>query len=591
MTHARSHQHPAASAARGRASAPTVVDRRPQALAQGAASDLANDSARMRRLASVQSLANGGVAQLTGDSTTPYTTHKEAGSPDSKWDGSSDKKDKVWEKMDRDGYQSDTRDFLGATGEAAVPTTNHILAKALLPQFEFDPANLRFGPNGTLRVDDPDQDPDYGIGHDGALTPRSRAIATAFETGTKADLKSTMAAQPIRPHEPTDFDQWYIGRDQWDRIAADWPERVTFWDAHKVTYFTTDYTRATTRGHTGGATTEGVPWAATQAITAAAGRGRFKDLTKFIARGSQIRNPEQIGIATLFQTLRGRAAQVETLVGELGLGAGLDAEARLTQADVDTAQARLGTSAEQSLAALLAELGAFSIKIPEPDAALAALLGSLRARGLDAVRHAWTASIASRLSGCRQALLKSLGTCYRASLATQERDWLGAFRTGSVARAAPYDLAEAARAPHVLATATTALRDALAPDAGRVHAAAPALTSAQEGAALTSFEARLEAAANTFREQIAARATMATAASIKTDVIIATLKGYGIEVTKKSSKQKPIARRSDFLADADLWLRDGVLWINQFGTKAVPKTANGNLHTLLVNLRRDAQSA
>lgn len=279
------------------------IDRRPEAAVQ----------ARLQRLANAAGALPGRrVVQRTGDDTVEglYKPHKPKVPMSSKWDSSSSdtKKDKVWEVMEKDAYANGTSGFLGVKGTQAIPTTHHMFSKSTLPQYEFEPAILRLGPNVALRSDDPGQLPDYNRDHGGDVTPRSQKIGKAFESGDPQLLKSTIdEISKTQPKQTGDYDQWYINKANWDRIAPTEKADKKAWDdfwatpGNVVMYYETDYSKKLS-DHNKGTPVPGIPWSKT-ALLSEALRIKFAGVN-FLSRGGQVLDANQILITSTFRTLK-----------------------------------------------------------------------------------------------------------------------------------------------------------------------------------------------------------------------------------------------------------------------------------------------
>ncbi len=125
------------------------VDNRPEAIAQRKLPATVNNNPKVQQLKALQGIANSSpqsiqmqqlqiVQRNKGESEKKYDQIPKEG--ESKWDssGSDKKKEKIWEEMKKQEFIENTKDLLGASDDPQKgPTTNHILNKADLPQFEF----------------------------------------------------------------------------------------------------------------------------------------------------------------------------------------------------------------------------------------------------------------------------------------------------------------------------------------------------------------------------------------------------------------------------------------------------------------------
>jgi hypothetical protein len=578
-----------------------IEDRRPEVIKNRRLQEIADGSSGVQHLQSLQAMMSStprpkeverqsnpstpSVAQLTG-SEEPYSAHKESGAGGSSWDSNDEKKKKIWAAMERDQYQQMTEGLLGATDGAAIPTTNHILAKGRLPQFEFDLANLRLGPNATLRADDPNQAPDYNIGHDGSMTPRSRNIATAFESRDKTKLKTAMSRHTTRSHALADLDQWYISETRWKEIAKGWDQsdREDFWTNNSVIYNKINYSEPTTGKHIGTAE-RGLPWTATKSIPEIK-KKKLKGSKNFLSRGSQIQSAELKEIGTMFQELRGRATNSRTLISRLDLNEPLQQMESLSQAEINIAQKKFISSEESSLNKLLEKIQSFDFRGADPRAELATTVEEARNDALDKISQIWEAAINKRLENRKNYVYEKLRSTYLNYLIDEEEKWLREFRQVKPNRIRPYDLPEGGRAAHLLIGAIPRFEEAMASEQdepARIYHSAPEIAAELSTTAFEHFDALLDVERSKAEKKITenqGRPKIYTVAEIK-----ATLLKYKIDMGKPNAPQPPMLSDPEFLIKVDRWITADK-WQDGNNPAKTPKNVSLKLFNLIKECKR-----
>jgi hypothetical protein len=533
-----------------------------------------------RQLSQAGAGAGEEVVQRHGGSTAPYSAHKE-GEGETKWDNATDKKKEIWEEMDRDGFQEQTKDLLGVSKETETPTTNHILSKSKLPQFEFKLANLRLGPNSALRGDDPDQAPDYNLGHDGELTPRSKRIATSFESGNKEKLREAFSEEGHRKVEQADFDQWYISRSDWEKIASDWEKKQEFWETYQEDYYVVDYSSKVDDGRKG-EVIPGIPWMMTKHI-AKVEHGKFKDLKKFISRGGKVQNPDQKEVLNAFRAFK--ESKIEQLVERYQLQDGVELAKGIDASDVKRLGPRYAKTCEKLCAPFLQELSQFNFKTDSAKEKLDSFYQQLNAKCENALKLGWNDATEEQRKRNSIGLTKALSEAHTDWLRDTETLWLAEFKTTKTDRQAPYHLTGEERTSHLAEASAGALQTVLKDKRKELLVGDDLLLSNENLQEFMSpFLQHMMIEKGKICESIDKYEKEGVASKFSVDQIKLQLAVYGIDTKLRVGKQpKTIPNVAAFLTDAKRWC-GAEKWINQFQETKTPVEANKDLHNLLKQL-------
>jgi hypothetical protein len=528
----------------------------------------------------VQLRADDGVVQRQGGSTAPYDKHKD-GDGDSKWDDATNKKEEIWKEMDRSGFQEGTADLLGVTKATETPTTNHILSKSRLPRFEFNLANLRFGPNAALRADDPNQAPDYNIGHDGELTPRSKRIATSFESGKKEELRKTFSEEGHRKIERQDFDQWYISKDHWDTIARDWAQKDEFWQTHREEYYVVDYSSQVDDGHKG-SVVPGIAWTTTKLI-AEKEKGKFKDLKKFISRGGKVQNKEQKEVLSSFREFK--ESKIDQLVERYQLQGAVALANGIGPVDMTQIGNRLQKDSRKLCSPIVDKLTAFDHKTDRAKEKLDLRSQELEAECETALKLGWQETASEKKKRNATGLTRVLNEAHSAWVRESESLWLQEFKTDKKERQAPFHLAGEERKSFLAAESRKALEDILTTNRKELISDDNLLPDNELlRECLSPLLEEMKEKKREICEKIDAWEKEGVVSVYYVEKIQQQLGQYGFDYKLKLGKQpKTIPNVSAFLADAIRW-RDANSWINVFQKKLPPAQSNETLHNLLNQL-------